>query len=104
MQQELRVCLQERADLEAKKNDLQNSLTNNLIKTKTELQRELEEISLSEKKQQLEMTTTELSHLDATIVQNQARYGGEMSVRIISFVVIELTKWYMYDRTAHVSL
>lgn len=78
MQQELRACLRERADLEAKKNDLQNTLTNNLLKTKMELQRELEEISLSEKKQQLEMTTTELSHLDGTIVQNQERYGGEM--------------------------
>ena len=78
MQLELRACLQERTDLEAKKNDLQNILTNNLLKTKTELQRELEEISLSEKKQQLGMTATELSHLEATIVQNQERYGGEM--------------------------
>ena len=77
MQQDLRACLQARADLEAKKNDLQNTLTNNFLKTKAELERELEEISLSEKKQQLEMATTELRHLDSTIVQNQARYGGD---------------------------
>ncbi len=76
MQQDLRACLRERAELEAKKNDLQNTLTNNLLKTKADLERELEEISMSEKAQQLEMTSTELSHLDGTIVQNQRRYGG----------------------------
>lgn len=76
-QTELRSCLQERTQLETKKNNLENTLNSNLLKTKAELQRELEEITLSDKKQQLEMTSTELSHLDATIVQNQERYGGE---------------------------
>ena len=77
MQQDLRLCLRERAELEAKKNDHQNTLSNNLLKTKADLERDLEEISLSEKVQQLEMASTELSHLDGTIVQNQQRYGGE---------------------------
>lgn len=76
VQQELRTCLQERTALETKKNNLQNALTNNLLRTKAELHRELEEISLSDKQQQLEMAGTELSHLDATITQNQERYGG----------------------------
>ena len=80
MQQDLRVCLRERVELEAKKNDLQNTLTNNLLKTKADLERELEEISMSEKEQQLEMASTELNHLDGTIVQNQQRYGGRFSI------------------------
>lgn len=76
IQQELRMCLQERTELETKKNNLENTLTNNLLKTKADLRLELEEISLSNKQQQLEMTGTELRHLDTTIVQNQNRYGG----------------------------
>lgn len=66
----------ERTSLETKKNNLEHALTNNLLKTKAELHRELEDISTSDKKQQLEMTATELTHLDATITQNQEKYGG----------------------------
>ena len=62
--------------LETKKNNLDNTLNSNLLKTKADLCRELEDISLSDRKQQLEMTGTELSQLDAIIVQNQKRYGG----------------------------
>ena len=76
VQRELRTCLQERTELETKKNDLENTLANNLLKTKAELEQELEDISSSNRQQQLEMTSTELSHLDANIVQNQNRYGG----------------------------
>jgi chromosome segregation ATPase len=76
VQEELRSCIQQRTTLETKKNNLENVLGNDLLKSEAELQRELEDISLSDKQQQLEMTNTELHHLDATIVQNQARYGG----------------------------
>ena len=75
-QHELRRCLGERTDLETKKNNLQHMLTNNLLKTKAELQRELEDVSMSDRKQQLEMTAAELTHLDSTIMQNQKKYGG----------------------------
>lgn len=93
MQSELKACMLERTELETKKNDLENSLTNNLLKTKTELQRELEEISLSDKKQQLEMTSEELSHLDSTIVQNQERYGGVYRCRM-SYLCIMLGQYF----------
>ena len=70
--------MQQRTTLETKKNNLENVLANDLLKSESELRRELEEISLSDKRQQLELTCTELSHLDATIVQNQERYGGKI--------------------------
>ena len=85
MQLDLRACLQERTALETKKNNLENALTSNLLKTKAEFQRELEEISLSDRQQQLELTNTELSHLDTTIVQNQERYGGTATVMLHVF-------------------
>lgn len=90
-QQELRTCLRQRTILETKKNDLENTLSNNLLKTKADLQRELEDISLSDKAQQLEMTGTELEHLDATIVQNQSRYGGMPSytLLLVMYIVVE---------------
>lgn len=77
IQQELRTCLRQRTELETKKNNLENSLNDNLLKTQAEHHRELEEISLSDRNQQLEMTGTELQHLEATITQNQERYGGK---------------------------
>lgn len=86
IQRELRTCMQERTTLETKKNNLENVLGNDLLKSEAELCRELEEISLSDKKQQLEMTSTELSHLDATIVQNQERYGGVYVASILWWV------------------
>ena len=76
IQQQLRACLKERTALESEKNTLENLLSSNLLRRKEELQQELEEISMADKKQQLEVHTTELDHLCATIEQNRSRLEG----------------------------
>lgn len=109
LQRELRTCLQQRTALETKKVNLENGLTNNLLKTKAELQRELAEISHSDKMQQLEVTNTELSHLDATIKQNQQRYGEVQSSldahsKTIKVQDKALDKWRTVEREQQESI
>merc|ERR1712016_44714 len=53
--------------LEAQKNKLENLLTNNLNRRKDELVQALQEISVEDRKRQLENTTSELSELEERI-------------------------------------
>merc|ERR1711899_122955 len=57
----------ERMRLEAQKNKLENLLTNNLNRRKDELVQALQEISVEDRKRQLENTTSELEALDERI-------------------------------------
>jgi len=57
----------ERMRLEAQKNKLENLLTNNLNRRKDELVQALQEISVEDRKRQLENTTSELESLDSRI-------------------------------------
>ena len=57
----------ERMRLEAQKNKLENLLTNNLNRRKDELVQALQEISVEDRKRQLENTTSELSELEERI-------------------------------------
>ena len=76
LQQQLRACLQERTKLESQKNTLDNLLSSNLLRRKEQLQQELEEISLDDNRQQLEMKTAELEHLLVTMEQSRTRAEG----------------------------
>ena len=76
LQQQLRVCLQERTKLESQKNTLDNLLSSNLLRRKEQLQQDLEEISLDDNRQQLEMKTAELEHLLVTMEQSRTRAEG----------------------------
>ena len=82
LQQHLRSCLQERTKLESKKNTLENLLSSNLLRRKEQLQQELEEISLEDNRQQLEMKTAELEHLLVTLEQSRARSEGGLLGRV----------------------
>ena len=76
LQQQLRSCLQERTKLESQKNTLENLLSSNLLRRKEQLQQDLEEISMEDNRQQLEMKTAELEHLLVTMEQNRGRADG----------------------------
>ena len=76
LQQQLRACLQQRTKLESQKNTLDNLLSSNLLRRKEQLQQELEEISLDDNRQQLEMKTAELEHLLVTMEQSRTRAEG----------------------------
>ena len=76
LQQQLRVCLRERSKLESKKNTLDNLLSSNLLRRKEQLQQDLEEITMDDNRQQLEMKTAELEHLLVTMEQSRTRAEG----------------------------
>merc|ERR1719245_807163 len=60
--------------LEAQKNKLENLLTNNLNRRKDELVQALQEISVEDRKRQLENTTSEMSDLEGRIETTSANY------------------------------
>merc|ERR1712029_808615 len=64
----------ERMRLEAQKNKLENLLTNNLNRRKDELVQALQEISVEDRKRQLENTTSEMSDLEGRIETTSANY------------------------------
>lgn len=64
---ENKKAFSERMRLEAQKNKLENLLTNNLIRRKDELVQALQEISVEDRKRQLENSSSELESLDARI-------------------------------------
>lgn len=85
LQQQLRACLQERTKLESQKNTLDNLLSSNLLRRKEQLQQDMEEISLDNNKQQLEMKMAELDHLVITMEQSRTRAEGmSVGVRVSS--------------------
>merc|ERR1712083_1194134 len=63
LKQENKKAFAERMRLEAQKNKLENLLTNNLIRRKDELVQALQEISVEDRKRQLENTQSELKDL-----------------------------------------
>merc|ERR1712193_423721 len=67
LKQENKQAFAERMRLEAQKNKLENLLTNNLNRRKDELVQALQEISVEDRKRQLENTTSELSDLEERI-------------------------------------
>ena len=99
LQQQLRACLQERTKLESQKNTLDNLLSSNLLRRKEQLQQELEEISLDDNRQQLEMKTAELEHLLVTMEQSRTRAEG-VCVCVVLFVgciFFNLLPWKTYS-------
>merc|ERR550532_2913759 len=64
LKQDNKMAFAERMRLEAQKNKLENLLTNNLNRRKDELVQALQEISVEDRKRQLENTTSELEALD----------------------------------------
>lgn len=83
--------------LEAEKNKLENLLTNNLIRRRDEVLHALQEISLEDRKRQLENSKTELEEIDRKIkkvnkdLDNMEAKVKEMTRRVghlfIPFVV-----------------
>merc|ERR1712061_733190 len=67
LKQDNKMAFAERMRLEAQKNKLENLLTNNLNRRKDELVQALQEISVEDRKRQLENTTSELSELEERI-------------------------------------
>jgi structural maintenance of chromosome 3 (chondroitin sulfate proteoglycan 6) len=67
LKQENKKAFAERMRLEAQKNKLENLLTNNLNRRKDELVQALQEISVEDRKRQLENTTSELADLEERI-------------------------------------
>lgn len=61
----------ERMRLEAQKNKLENLLTNNYYRRRDELTQALQEISVEDRKRQLENTTSELQLLEERISRTQ---------------------------------
>ena len=101
LQQQLRACLQQRTKLESQKNTLDNLLSSNLLRRKEQLQQELEEISLDDNRQQLEMKTAELEHLLVTMEQSRTRAEGvSVCVCVVLFVgciFFNLLPWKIYS-------
>merc|ERR1719266_12489 len=64
LKQDNKMAFAERMRLEAQKNKLENLLTNNLNRRKDELVQALQEISVEDRKRQLENTSSELEALD----------------------------------------
>merc|ERR1712223_2035885 len=64
LKQDNKMAFAERMRLEAQKNKLENLLTSNLNRRKDELVQALQEISVEDRKRQLENTTSELEALD----------------------------------------
>ena len=64
LKQENKKAFAERMRLEAQKNKLENLLTNNLNRRKDELVQALQEISIEDRKRQLENTSGELGDLE----------------------------------------
>lgn len=64
LKQENKLAFSERMRLEAQKNKLENLLTNNLNRRKDELVQALQEISVEDRKRQLEHTSGELESLE----------------------------------------
>ena len=62
--------------LEAEKNKLENMLNNNLMKKKNQLQGQLEEITVEDRRQKLTDNSSELTELDTRINENKARFKG----------------------------
>jgi structural maintenance of chromosome 3 (chondroitin sulfate proteoglycan 6) len=73
LQQQLKECLRERTELESEKNKLENLLSSNLLRRKEQLVQELEELSMADHRQQLEMQTAELDHLCSNINTTRSR-------------------------------
>ena len=64
------------SQLEAEKNKLENMLNNNLMKKKNQLQGQLEEITVEDRRQKLTDNSSELTELDTRINENKARFKG----------------------------
>ena len=76
----------ERMRLEAQKNKLENLLTNNLNRRKDELVQALQEISVEDRKRQLENTSGELESLDSRINQTSD------SLRVLEKRLVDVQK------------
>ena len=74
LKQDNKKAFAERMRLEAQKNKLENLLTNNLNRRKDELVQALQEISVEDRKRQLENTTSEMSDLEGRIETTSANY------------------------------
>lgn len=101
LQQQLRACLQERTKLESQKNTLDNLLSSNLLRRKEQLQQELEEISLDDNRQQLEMKTAELEHLLVTMEQSRTRAEG-LCVLCSFLGYVFLNFFFIYRHAKHI--
>lgn len=64
--------------LESEKNKLENLLSSNLLRRKEQLVHELEELSMGDHRQQLEMQSAELEHLCTKINTTRSRLEGEV--------------------------
>ena len=63
--------------LETEKNKLENLLSSNLLRRKEQLVQEMEELSMADHRQELEMQTAELEHLCSTINTTRSRLEGQ---------------------------
>jgi len=81
---ENKKALKERVRLETEKNKLENLLNNNLLKKKDRIQRDLEEWSSADRKQNLDMIQSELDSTSTRITDNNERFK-ELDTEIDAF-------------------
>lgn len=103
LQQQIRSCLAARTQLESQKNILENLLTNNLIRRKEELAQEIEELSLVDRRQQLEMQTASFEHVCGSIEHTRSRLEEvEASIdgctRRLKEIDTSLEKWKAIEK------
>lgn len=77
LQTEIGDCMKQRTKLETEKNTIENLLSSNLLRRREELEQDLEQVSLSGRKQQLEILTNEFQHLCSRIETNRIRMDGQ---------------------------
>ena len=63
--------------LETEKNKLENLLSSNLLRRREQLVQEMEELTMGDQRQQLEMQTAELEHLCSNINTTRTRLEGQ---------------------------
>lgn len=103
LQQQIRSCLAARTQMESQKNTLDNLLSNNLIRRKDELAREIEELSLVDRRQQLEMQTASFEHICGSIEQTRSRLEEveaaiDACTRRLKEIDASLDKWKAVEK------
>ncbi|KAL5470715.1 hypothetical protein EMCRGX_G028721 [Ephydatia muelleri] len=103
LQQQIRSCLAARTQLESQKNVLDNLLTNNLMRRRDELAQEIEELSLVDRRQQLEMQTASFEHICGSIEHTRSRLEEveaaiDVCTRRLREIDTSLDKWKAAER------
>ncbi len=78
MERHVAGCVTKRTRLQTEMEQLQSTLTDNLLRRREELREQLESVALSDNRQQLELKATGFKHLEAKIESNKERMEGKL--------------------------